>query len=245
MANATDITERIRAAVLGKKLQPGSPLGEMQLAMLFDCSRTIVREALLRLAERGIVTLGGRRGWHVVELSEDQARETFEARLVLETGLLRASKPLSKPALERLRSHISRQQAALKDDDDGQRSFLLGDFHVCLAECLGNRVLAETLRDYTARTTLIALRYQSAHDAGRSCSEHAAIVKALESGDMAEAERLMAEHLSTWEAKLPVPGDPDPLARLREALLPFGPGASGSIPSSLTTTTTNSSGAIQ
>jgi len=236
MATATDITERIRVAVLGKKLLPGSPLGEMQLAMLLDCSRTIVREALLRLAERGIVTLGGRRGWHVVELSEDQARETFEARLVIETGLLRASKPLANPALERLCGHIRRQQDALTDDDEGQRSFLLGDFHVCLAECLGNSVLAETLRDYTARTTLVALRHQSGHDAARSCAEHAGILKALQSGDMAGAERLMAKHLRTWEAKLPVASAPDPLSKLREALQPFGPAASRSIPSSITTT---------
>ena len=46
----------------------------------------------------------------------------------------------------------------------------LGDFHVCLAECLGNSLLADTLRDFTARTTLIAMPYQSSHDAAQSCS---------------------------------------------------------------------------
>ena len=44
----------------------------------------------------------------------------------------------------------------MQGDDVGTRSFLLGDFHVCLAECLGNNLLADTLRDFTARTTLIA-----------------------------------------------------------------------------------------
>ena len=43
---------------------------------------------------------------------------------------------------------------ASKGDDVGLRSFLLEDFHVCLAECLGNTLLADTLRDFTARTTL-------------------------------------------------------------------------------------------
>ena len=55
MATASDISERIMEAVMGQKLAPGSRLGEQQLAMLFDCSRTIVREALTRLAARGIV----------------------------------------------------------------------------------------------------------------------------------------------------------------------------------------------
>jgi DNA-binding GntR family transcriptional regulator len=66
---------------------------------------------------------------------------------------------------------------------------------VCLAECLGNQLLADTLRDFTARTTLIAMLYQSTHDAAQSCQEHVDIVKALEAGDSARAEALMAQHI--------------------------------------------------
>ena len=57
MATSSEISDRIIEAVMAKKLPPGSRLGEQQLAMLFDCSRTIVREALTRLAARGIVTV--------------------------------------------------------------------------------------------------------------------------------------------------------------------------------------------
>ena len=63
MTTATEISNRIIEAVMAQKLAPGSRLGE-QLAMLFDCSRTIVREALTRLATRGIVTVSARRGWY-------------------------------------------------------------------------------------------------------------------------------------------------------------------------------------
>ena len=108
--------------------------------------------------------------------------------------------------------------------DIGARSFLLGDFHVCLAECLGNSLLAETLRDFTARTTLIAMRYQSPEDAAQSCSEHVQIVQALEDGDLSRAEALMAAHLSTWQVKLRLPADADPLAQLRDALAPLNQG---------------------
>ena len=115
-----------------------------------------------------------------------------------------------------------REQAAVKGKDVGMRSFLLGDFHVCLAECLGNSLLAETLRDFTARTTLIAMRYQSGDNAARSCAEHVKIVDALEKGDLARAEKLMAEHLGTWQSMLQLPADADPLAQLRDALSPLG-----------------------
>lgn len=220
MANATEITDRIYSAVLGKKLLPGAPLAEVQLAALFDCSRTIVREALNRLSERGVVTIGNPRGWRVVELSEDQARETFEARLVLETGLLRRMKAPGREALRGIKAHLARQKAALAGDDPGLRSFLLGDFHVCLAECLGNRLLADTMRAYTARTMLVAARHQSVHDAASSYEEHAGIVAALVAGDMVLAEQLMAGHLGTWQDKLPLPAPADPLSRLRQALSP-------------------------
>ncbi len=221
MATSSEISDRILEAVMARKLEPGSRLGEQQLAMLFDCSRTIVREALTRLAARGIVTVSARRGWYVVEPSQDEAREAFEARRVIETGLIRSTKKVDKTAITRLRSHISRQKAAVKGTDVGARSFLLGDFHVCLAECLGNSLLAETLRDFTARTTLIAMRYQSPEDAAQSCAEHVDIVAALEAGDLRKAEQLMAAHLSTWQVKLQMPGEADPLAKLRQALAPL------------------------
>jgi DNA-binding GntR family transcriptional regulator len=126
MATSSEISDRIIEAVMAKKLPPGSRLGEQQLAMLFDCSRTIVREALTRLAARGIVTVSARRGWYVVEPSQEEAREAFEARRVIETGLIRSMKGIDKPALKRLRAHLAREQAAVKGTDVGVRSFLLG-----------------------------------------------------------------------------------------------------------------------
>lgn len=221
MATAAQISDRILEAVMARKLAPGARLGEQQLALLFDCSRTIVREALTRLAARGIVTVSARRGWYVVEPTQEEAREAFDARRVIETGLIRAMPALGRPALARLRAHLANEQAAIRGDDVGLRSFLLGDFHVCLAECLGNGLLADTLRDFTARTTLIAMRYQSSADAAQSCAEHGQIVDALEAGDLALAEERMAAHLRTWQQKLHVPADTDALAQLREALAPL------------------------
>jgi DNA-binding GntR family transcriptional regulator len=197
--SATDISQRIVEAVLAQRLAPGARLGEQQLAMLFDCSRTIVREALT-------VTM---------------PRAAFEARRVIELGLIRGQGRLDEGAVARLNEHLQQEQAALRGDDVGTRSFLLGDFHVCLAECLGNNLLADTLRDFTARTTLIAMRYQSTHDAVRSCEDHVAIVAALAAGDSARAEALMAEHLSSVQAALRLTADNDPLQQLRDALAPL------------------------
>jgi DNA-binding GntR family transcriptional regulator len=222
MTSATEISDRIIEAVMAQKLAPGSRLGEQQLAMLFDCSRTVVREALTRLAARGIVTVSSRRGWYLIEPSLDEAREAFEARRVIEMGLIRCTTEVSKPAIKLLKNHISKERAAIKGSDVGLRSYLLGDFHVCLAECLGNTLLADTLRDFTARTTLIAMLYQSSHDAAHSCAEHAEIVTALEQGEWAVAEQIMQRHIGNVQAalKLQSPAG-DALSELRHALRPM------------------------
>jgi len=222
--NSKNIADRIVEAILAQKLMPGSRLGEQALSMLFDCSRTLVREALMQLAARGIVQVSSRRGWFVVQPSKTEAREAFEARKVIETGLIRSAGAMDKTTLKRLKQHIQQEKTALKQDDVGRRSFLLGDFHVCLAECLGNQLLADTLRDFTARTTLIAMLYQSSHDAVKSCQEHIEIVQALERGDKESAEQLMAQHIGQVLSALKINAAPaDPLAELRLALAPLKP----------------------
>ena len=120
----------------------------------------------------------------MVEPSVDEARDAFAARRIVEAGILRrgAGRPL-QAVLRRLRQHIAEEQAAIAGADAATRAFLLADFHVCLAECLGHRVLVDVLRDLTARTTLAATLYQSTHEARQSCAEHAPIVAALEAGD--------------------------------------------------------------
>lgn len=226
-ARPGQIADRIVDAILARRLAPGERLGEQALADLFGCSRTLVREAMARLAARGMVEVHARRGWFVVEPTPEAAHEAFAARRVIETGLLQslAGQPLPAGAIDRLKDHVAREQAAIARSeadgaDTGERSWLLGDFHVCLADCAGNSLLADILKDLTARTTLIATLYQSTHEARQSCAEHAQIVDALEAGDLLLAVQRLRAHLGSvvehLQARAASPGDP--LARLRVAL---------------------------
>ncbi|MBQ0957832.1 GntR family transcriptional regulator [Ideonella sp. 4Y11] len=214
------IADRIVDAILAGRLAPGQRLGEQALADLFGCSRTLVREAMARLSARGMVEVNARRGWFVVQPSLDEAREAFGARLALETGLLHGLEgPLPKPALRQLKDHVARERSAIRAGDPGERSWLLGDFHVCLAECAGNGLLADIVKDLTARTTLIATLYQSTHAASESCAEHAQIVAALEAGDLPGAIALLRAHIGSVARHLGQDAaTDDPLAPLRTAL---------------------------
>ncbi len=207
-------------SVLAKQLPPGTRLVEQQLSELFHVSRTLIREALTRMVTQGIVTVRARRGWFVIQPTPNDAREAFEARRIIELGLLRQARPIAPSAIQRLQQHIAREQAAILGNDTGARSYLLGDFHVCLCECLGNALLSDTLRDLTARTTLTAMLHQSSEQAEESCSEHITIVSALESGNFHLAEKCMHAHLQHVESGLKKNSADDPLAPLRLALTP-------------------------
>ncbi|MEQ6434864.1 GntR family transcriptional regulator [Comamonas sp. w2-DMI] len=221
-SNQTQIAHQVVESILAKKLAPGERLGEQELADLFGVSRTLVREALMQLQARGFVEVRPRRGWYVVEPSAAEAKDAFSARRIIETGILQeAGKPLQR-VITQLRRHIAQEQKAIAGADNAMRAFLLADFHVCLAEQMGHKLLADTLRDLTARTTLAATLYQSTHSASQSCAEHERIVAALERGDTEEAKALMLEHIGTVEQSLeitPVPPS-DASGWLRATLAP-------------------------
>ena len=170
-----EIASAVVDSILAQKLAPGERLGEQELADLFGVSRTLVREALMQLQARGFVEVRSRKGWYVVEPSIEQARDAFAARRAVEAGMLREAamsaegRPLQS-VIRRLRQHVTEEQQAIAGADNATRSFLLADFHVCLAECLGHTLLADMLRDLTARTMLVATLYQSTHDAKQSCA---------------------------------------------------------------------------
>ena len=223
MATQFDIPQHVVESILSQKLKPGERLGEQDLAEVFGVSRTLVREALMQLQARGFVEVRPRKGWYVVEPSLDEARDAFAARRAVEGGMLRQTegRPM-QTVIRTLRRHISDEREAIRGADAATRAFILADFHVCLAECLGHRMLAGMLRDLTARTTLVATLYQSSHDAGESCDDHAGIVNALEAGDIATAEALMLEHIGSVESSLGDlhAGETDKLEKLRKTLTP-------------------------
>ncbi len=221
--NQTQIAQQVVESILAQKLAPGERLGEQELAELFGVSRTLVREALMQLQARGFVEVRTRKGWYVVEPSVEEARDAFSARRIIEAGILSdAGRPLQS-VVRKLRQHIAQEEQAIEGADAATRAFLLADFHVCLAECLGQRLLCDVLRDLTARTTLAASLYQSKHDAGQSCAEHAAIVAALEEGQLELARQRMLAHIGSVEAALGSSASDSLLSseRLRAALSPL------------------------
>ncbi len=216
------IVDAITAAIVERRLMPGTKLAEQQIADIFKVSRTLVRQALMQLSRDRLVTLEPARGAFVAQPSVEEARQVFEVRQMLEGAMLRQlCGQITDTQVAQLRAHLKAERDAVVRTDVTGRTRLLADFHVVLARLLGNEVLALMLADLLSRSALISLMYQSSHSAEHSQQEHVAIVDALERRDARAAVKLMATHLGNVERNLRLdPRVKDLSAVLRAAIKP-------------------------
>lgn len=201
--STTQIVESLTRAIVEHRLRPGTKLAEQKLADHFGVSRTLVRQALFQLSQNRLIRLEPARGAFVAAPSVEEARQVFSVRRMLESEMTRAFVRQVSPAqLKALRAHLAQEKQAVAAQDVSGRTELLRDFHVRIAELMGNQVLADMLRELISRCALITLMYQSTTAAEHSNEEHAGIVKALAAKDEGLAVRLMDEHLQNVEAGL-------------------------------------------
>ena len=203
-ANPTaTIVEALTKAIVEHRLHPGTKLAEQKLADHFGVSRTLVRQALFQLSQNRLIRLEPARGAFVAAPSVLEARQVFAVRRMLEAEMTRAFVREVTPAkIRALKEHVAKEKSAVARNDATNRTELLGDFHVRMAELMGNEVLAQLLGELISRCALITLMYQTASAAEHSNDEHANIVKALAARDEESAVRLMNEHLLSVERNL-------------------------------------------
>lgn len=197
------IVESLTRAIVEHRLAPGTKLAEQKLADQFGVSRTLVRQALFQMARNRLIRMEPARGAFVATPSADEARQVFAVRRMLEASMVREFVRRVRPAqIKALKAHVRQEKQAVARQDVSGRTELLADFHVRVAELMGNQVLAQLLDELLSRCALITLMYQSTSAAEHSSDEHAAIVNALAAQDEALAVRLMDEHLQHVEQSL-------------------------------------------
>lgn len=197
------IVESLTRAIVEHRLQPGAKLAEQRLADQFGVSRTLVRQALFQLSQQRLVKLEPARGAFVAAPSIEEARQVFGVRRMLEAGLVKAfMAQQNETQLRALEDHIAQEKMAIARGDVAGRTTLLGDFHVHMAQLMGNTVLADMLGELISRCALITLMYQSTTAATHSVDEHTTLVDAMRAGDELLAVRRMDEHLRNVAATL-------------------------------------------
>ena len=195
-STTTSIVYALTRAIVEHRLLPGAKLAEQKLADHFGVSRTLVRQALFQLSQNRLIRMEPARGAFVAAPSVDEAKQVFAVRRMLEAQMTREFVQSVTPAkIKSLKAHIQQEREAVAKEDVSGRTELLGDFHVHMAELMGNQVLAQMLGELISRCALITLMYQSRSEAQHSTDEHEQIVAALAAKDVERAVQLMHNHL--------------------------------------------------
>jgi DNA-binding GntR family transcriptional regulator len=212
------IVDSITAAIVERRLMPGTKLAEQRLADIFAVSRTVVRQALNQLSRDRLVTLEPARGAFVATPSVEEAHQVFELRQLLEGAMMRLLVArITKAQIAELRAHLKAEREAIALNQVAERTRLLAHFHSLLARMTGNQVLEELQADLLSRSSLISLMYQSSQSAAESSAEHTAIVDALDKRQMEVAVQLAESHIEQVERNLRLdPRAPDLAEALKE-----------------------------
>ncbi len=196
------VYDAIYRAVLEHRLAPGEWLREAEMATEFKVSRTVVRQALQRLAQDQVIELRHNRGARVPLPSLEDAVHVFEARRIVECEVARRlGGRLSSDQLAELRAIAQAEQAADQRGDRAEAIRLSGDFHHALTRMHGNPVFGRLLNGLLPTTSLLMARFKV--DGGQVCvaHRHADVIEALLRGS-APAAAEMRKHLVELERSL-------------------------------------------
>jgi DNA-binding GntR family transcriptional regulator len=185
------VTDVLRELITDRRLSPGTPLRQRDLAQQFDVSYTPVREALRRLESEGLVVSDVHRGATVARTESTELEENYRILAALDAlaGSLAGSK-MTDDDLAEIEA-LDRQVAACPADDD-QFAEVNRRFHFRIYECARSPMLLLLVR-------LLWRSFPHGPEAGRSQQEsvrkHAQIVKALRRRNEEEVAAIFRDHV--------------------------------------------------
>jgi phosphonate utilization transcriptional regulator len=193
---ASAAQQEIERLILTGALPPGAKLTESTLSERLGVSRGPIREAFRRLEEAGLVRQEKNRGVFVRDIALDEAAEIYDLRAVMdELAGRRLAQHITPEQTRTLRAILERMEQAARADDADAYHLLNLEFHDRLVEFAGNRKMASIYRKLVKELALARWRNLSEQQAlPHSVAEHRQILKAIASGDVDAAGRVLFEH---------------------------------------------------
>lgn len=174
-------------------------VNEAKLARHYGVSRTVARDVVGRLQQRGVVRKDDRSRWYAPALTPDYIGELYEVRWLLEPVALVKAAPVIPPGMiPRMRAHLDAAIANAKEIGGDTLDRLEAELHVEMLGYCGNRALMQAIALH--QSLLIAHRFLYRWTPRLFASEpflpeHLAIVEHLERGRPELAARKLEEHL--------------------------------------------------
>jgi DNA-binding GntR family transcriptional regulator len=195
VSRSSAVYRALKRAIIEQALAPGAKLPEDAIGERLGVSRTLVREALLRLSGEGLVELRPNRGACVAQPTLEDGRDIFAVRRTLERLVVETlSGRLTAEQRRKLEVHVAAEEKA-SGQDAAASIRLAGEFHTLLADMTSNAFLARYVNEVVSRCSLILALYGRPHSADCAVSEHRSVLAALAAGDAARAVEVMDQHL--------------------------------------------------
>lgn len=185
-------------AILNGQLPPGERLRIEQLADTLGMSPMPIREAIRRLDAAGLVELAPHKATRVTELSLEDLREVYQARLALEPLAVRlAASDFAAESARGARAHLAAYVDAYQRDDATAIWTEHTEFHFTLYAAAGSRWLLRLITPLWESSE----RYRRAsfpvqRRLSERQSEHEAILAACDRSDPDAAAAAMHNHLA-------------------------------------------------
>lgn len=189
------IEERLRSAILDGRLAPGMALRQQELATLFGVSRMPVREALRQLEAQSLLEVVPHKGAVVAPLIGEDAVDTYELRVMLETEALRQSIPLLGPDdIALARSYIHQLENETRHSEIGRLNRL---FHMTLYSKTNNAKLLRLIDNELLQEERFLRFHLSSMGLGKlTQDDHNGLTDAANDKDIEQAVAVLHRHLN-------------------------------------------------
>jgi len=199
------IYEALQQSIVNNSYKPGEELQIDRLAEEFGVSTTPIREALIRLEGSGLVQLIPNKGARVTAFQEEDIRDTWEVRKLLEpyAAGLTAEQDVTQE-IQELNEAFDMLERGSQDGD----LYIQSDIHLheLLYSHLSNELLKETLHNILQRS--MRMRYfaedvSKMHDrvVQEVIIEHKRILQALTARDREKTVEAVRRHIENGERR--------------------------------------------
>jgi DNA-binding GntR family transcriptional regulator len=190
-------TATMHEAILSGRLPAGTPLRLNELADQLGMSMSPVREAIRRLAAIGLVEVVQHKGAWVMPLTVEDAVDTHETRVALESVLIaRAATRFTPADAARARQALDEHVAALHRGDATAARAAHTEFHFTIYRAAGSRWLLRGLEPVWENSE--RYRFATVSSSGQNAErhrEHLAILDACVAGDVEAAILAVRLHI--------------------------------------------------
>ncbi|MFC7550657.1 GntR family transcriptional regulator [Plantactinospora sp. GCM10030261] len=190
-------TARLHEAILTGELPAGTPLRLNEMSSRLGMSMSPVREAIRRLAALGLVEILPHKGAWVVPLTVEDALDTHETRLALESILTeRAARWFTPEDTERAQAELDRHAAAVERGDAAEARLAHSEYHFTIYRAARSRWLLRGLEPVWENSE--RYRFATVTTAGAGADrlrEHQAILAACAANDVTAAVLAVRQHI--------------------------------------------------